>query len=731
MAKNARLVRLLASFAALVLGTALLSVAVAPQPAHADVIGPSSRFVPLAPARILDTRLGLGVSGRVPPGGSIDVAVAGHGGVPAAGAVAVALNVTLVDATGPGFVQVFPTGRGAQGASSNLNIELRGQTIPNSVVIPIGENGRVTIFTQGGGHLVADVSGYFEAATESSAGRYIGVSPRRIVDTRSQAPGKLPPGGTMRVVLAGQGVPFPGPSAVVVNVTATEATGPGYVQVLPTGSATPIGASSNLNLRPGQTVPNQVIVPLGTDGSITVFSEAGTHVIVDLFGYFTGNDAPSSADGLFVPISPVRFLDSRVGPVPASGSLTRIDALGRAGVPASRVAAVLGNLTATESTSAGFVQVVPGPAADAPVGFYSNVNVERAGQTIPNAAIANVGVDGTFYVYTSNATHVLFDGSGYFTKAPPAPPPPESPNRPRASFIATGAPSPTVTFTDTSANGPTSWEWFFGDGATAIGPFVTHTYVRSGTYSVTLIARNGFGSDTYVGNVVIGSAPASPPVAAFTTDAAAYSAGQLVTFIDQSTNAVTWSWDFGDGSAGGERNPRHSHAQGCYTVRLTVGNQAGSSIASRVLCVGPPVPPPPEAAYRTFQAEDAATSTFDPRPVPIAANPGYTGTGYIGFFGYWGQRVNFNVSSNGGGLYDVSLRYRAIEDNVRRRIYVNGAYVGVVDMPRTATAWSEPHWSTTMSITVRLDPGENEIAVEYEGDNGNKYVDLDAIFVRA
>jgi PKD repeat protein len=364
------------------------------------------------------------------------------------------------------------------------------------------------------------------------------------------------------------------------------------------------------------------------------------------------------------------------------------------------------------------------------VGFYSNVNVERAGQTIPNAAIANVGADGTLYVYASNATHVLFDGGGYFTKAPPAPIPPENPNRPRASFTATGAPSPTVTFTDTSTNSPTSWTWYFGDGATATGPTVTHTYANNGTYSVTLIASNASGSDTFVGNVVIGPSPASPPVAAFTTAAASYPATVLVRFVDQSTNATQWDWNFGDGSSSGLRDPEHAYDDpGSYTVTLTVTNAAGSSMVTKTLTITTAPPPQPEEAFRTFQAEDASTSTFEPRPTALSDNPGYTGPGYIGIFGYWGQRVIFDVHSNAGGLYSLSFRYRDIETGVARRVYVNGEFIDLVQMPRTAVAWSDPNWTTTAQLTVRLKAGDNAIAVEYEGNNGNKYVDLDAMYV--
>ena len=179
--------------------------------------------------------------------------------------------------------------------------------------------------------------------------------------------------------------------------------------------ARPFGGYSNLNVVAGQTIPNLVVVPVGADGSVTVFSERGTHVIVDVFGYFTNEAAPESTDGLFVPLSPTRLLDTRGGAMPADSSTTTVDPRGRAGIPATGVAAVFGNVTATDSTGGGYVQVAPGPAADGAAGFWSNVNIERPHQTIANAAIANLGTDGTLVLYAATATHLLFDAAGYFT----------------------------------------------------------------------------------------------------------------------------------------------------------------------------------------------------------------------------------------------------------------------------------------------------------------------------
>ncbi len=384
---------------------------------------PPSRFVPLAPRRLLDTRPGAptfdGVAagaGRVPPGGSLDVPVTGRG-VPA-GASAVVLNVTAIDATGPGFVQVFPTGRGVVGASSNLNIEHPGQIIPNLVIAPLGDGGRLTIYTQGGTHLAADALGYFEPSQATAGGRYQALSPSRLLDTRSglgaAQPGPLAKGEVRTVRILGRGgVPAAGVSAVVLNVTSVASSTSGYVQVIPTGGPTPLGGSSNLNVVPGQTIPNLVMVPVGSGGSVTVFDDAGGHLLADVFGYFTDGTASSSAKGLFTPLSPARLLDTRVGSRPAAGSQTALQPLGQQGIPFAGVSAVFLNLTATQSGAAGWVQVLP--AGEGPPGGYSNLNLDRAGQTIPNAAVSPLGVGGELRLYTLNATHLLADTAGWFS----------------------------------------------------------------------------------------------------------------------------------------------------------------------------------------------------------------------------------------------------------------------------------------------------------------------------
>ena len=97
-----------------------------------------------------------------------------------------------------------------------------------------------------------------------------------------------------------------GTKAIILNVTATNPTQAGYLTVYPAGQPQPL--ASNLNFVPGQTVPNRVIVGLGTGGQVTITNGPGTvDVVVDLTGSFSAG--PGSA---YIDTTPYRFFDSRI-----------------------------------------------------------------------------------------------------------------------------------------------------------------------------------------------------------------------------------------------------------------------------------------------------------------------------------------------------------------------------------------------------------------------------------
>ncbi|HVE19982.1 MAG TPA: hypothetical protein VNB52_12885, partial [Ilumatobacteraceae bacterium] len=90
-------------------------------------------------------------------------------------------------------------------------------------------------------------------------------------------------GGTIHLQVVGAVVP-PNARSVVLNVTVTAPDESGFLTVYPGGAPRPF--TSNLNYLTGQTIPNAVIVGLGPTGTIDIFSQRATHVVVDVVGYF-------------------------------------------------------------------------------------------------------------------------------------------------------------------------------------------------------------------------------------------------------------------------------------------------------------------------------------------------------------------------------------------------------------------------------------------------------------
>lgn len=265
--------------------------------------GPSagSTFVPTAPDRLLDTR----DSTRVGPGQTrrLDLLTDRQGsasGVPAA-ATAVVLNVTVVAPSATTDVRVYPTRSGGDvPVVSNVNATA-GRTVPNLVTVKIGEGQSVTLRNSGGSvHLLADLAGWY--VPDTSGASFRAVDPFRLIDTRlprndtdrKRPARRLGAGETLAVSIAGDGYAFDGgrgivpaqARAVVLNVTAVGATANSDVRAYPAGPGGPPNAS-NLNLVPGQTVPNAVVVQVGQGGVVRLRNGAGSlDLVVDLAGWF-------------------------------------------------------------------------------------------------------------------------------------------------------------------------------------------------------------------------------------------------------------------------------------------------------------------------------------------------------------------------------------------------------------------------------------------------------------
>ena len=386
-------------------------------PANAAAAGPPPGFgafggasvptepgtmVPVAPFRALDTRNGAAVGAD----SSVSFQVGGVAGIPA-NVSAVVFNLTVADAKSFGFITAYPSGTNRPNAS-NVNFSA-GQIVPNSVTVPVGADGKVSLFNRSNGtvQLIADVSGYFVAGTAVVPGAFQGVAPTRLLDTRDSS--AVAPDSSVSFQVGGaSGIPA-NVSSVVFNLTVADAKSFGFITAFASGTGRP--NASNLNFTAGQIVPNSVTVPVGTDGKVSLFNRSGgtVQLIADVAGYYLPGTA--SAPGTFQGISPARLLDSRNQASVGSDSSVSFQVGGASGIPAN-VSAVVFNLTVADAKSFGFVTAYASGTARPNA---SNLNFS-AGQIVPNSVTVPVGADGkvTLFNRSGGTVQLIADVSGYY-----------------------------------------------------------------------------------------------------------------------------------------------------------------------------------------------------------------------------------------------------------------------------------------------------------------------------
>ena len=312
--------------------------------------------------------------------------------------------MTAVDTAAAGFVTVWPSDR-PQPLASTITWGRSGDVRANGAIIQLSAAGAVSIFSSAATDIVVDVSGVFVSATTATAGRFVPMTPARLIDTRDTA---RPAPASSVTVARPVGVPVDA-TAMAVSITTTESSGPGFFSAYPAGAARPDASVLNTTVA-DQTVAAAAIVPIDPAG-LAVYTQNGDHVIVDVFGYFTGSSAAMSADGLFVAATPTRLIDSRVGGVPVhtNGSI----AVDYTSVTGGKVAAIVANFTATQSRGTGFLTALPTATARP---LVSNLNYV-AGQSVANMGIVASSIAGVS-LYANRTTDVVVDLTGWFTGTP-------------------------------------------------------------------------------------------------------------------------------------------------------------------------------------------------------------------------------------------------------------------------------------------------------------------------
>ena len=363
-------------------------------------------FFPRNPVRVGDSRSGTG-RGTIPAHSVVtapaELLLGARDWAPADTAL---LNVTATDTAAAGYVTVYADGTPRPTASS-LDFAAH-QTVANQVTANIGADGFVAFYNGSSKpiDLIIDASGF---NTSPGWTTYFPAAPERLLDTRTSGH-PVPGRGTLDVPVTGRdGVPS-NATAALLNLTATDTRGSGFLTAFDTGLPHP--AVSDLNWTPGQVVQNLVMVPL-KNGTVELSNSSSGSVdfLADLVGYYA-----SGTGSVFMPTTPTRLLDTRNGTGAPAGQLApghtlRLHVPGPAGTRAATL-----NLTVTGSSAHGYLTAY---ADGTPRPGTSSINW-APGQTVANMTVTQTSADGYIDLYNggSKPVSVIADLSGYYFQYP-------------------------------------------------------------------------------------------------------------------------------------------------------------------------------------------------------------------------------------------------------------------------------------------------------------------------
>jgi hypothetical protein len=335
-----------------------------------------------------------------------------------------------------------PTATSSSGLDVTVSLDATstGCTFDGSVVTFAGAGTCVVDANQAGNDEFGPAAQVQQSINVSSPGPYSPMDPVRICDTRAGNPSNLsgaatqcdgltiPTEGTRTINVANGSFGVPADAtAVVLNVTVVNPTGPGYVTAFPAGA--PLPNASSVNYVADEAVPNLVEVGTGAAGQVSIYASAQTDVVVDVEGYVAPTASGGTGAGLYDPLpSPVRICDTREGnpsglSVPndqcngmtlASGGILPVKVANINGIPTGATAAVF-NVTVVNPKAAGYLTVYP-EGGSAPLA--SNVNYD-SGQVTSNRVIVPLSAGsanpGAISVLSSASADVVVDVSGYYS----------------------------------------------------------------------------------------------------------------------------------------------------------------------------------------------------------------------------------------------------------------------------------------------------------------------------
>jgi hypothetical protein len=394
-----------------------------------------SSYVPIAPLRVVNSKVPTGVSGIFSANVPRTFQVRGVGTIPLE-AIAVTGNVTVVGQNQAGYVSVTATAT-ATPTSSTINFPV-GDVRANNFTLPLDANGKLAaVYKAAAGkttHVIVDITGYFVAGngaatytTTKNTDATPAPTPYRVMDTRP-APSHVGPlntfqdGVTQTLHVWGtggpNGVPI-GATAITGNLTVVGQTKAGYLSVTPDP---PVGVinSSTLNFPVGDVRANGLTADLNATGDLSITYKTGAggtaNVILDVTGYYVDGTSGLS----FYPLTPGRLLNTRstavlsgLAGVFSANNPRVLPAGGHWGIPAT-AEGLTGNLTVAGQTQAGYVSITPDPN---PTPTTSTINfpfgdIRANGVTVPINGSGSIAL--VYKAGGGRTTDLILDVSGYF-----------------------------------------------------------------------------------------------------------------------------------------------------------------------------------------------------------------------------------------------------------------------------------------------------------------------------
>lgn len=249
-----------------------------------------SGFIPIAPARAIDTRSGPPPAANVP----IVVHLGAMPGAPAPPFTAV-VNLTIASGNAATTATLYSCDGPIPAHPSRSIAPQRDQNL--TMVSVTDSNGDVCVHVSQPAHVLVDLFGAFPLAADFHA-----IPAQRLLDTRGGYP--LFAGSPVTKQIAGLGgVPgSPVPSGAVLTLTLVAPTGPGWATIYPCTTGQPNTSVINVVANKDQT--NAVITALDAVGTVCLYTSTTSHALVDVSGW---------SGTAFVPLPPTRLVDTRNG----------------------------------------------------------------------------------------------------------------------------------------------------------------------------------------------------------------------------------------------------------------------------------------------------------------------------------------------------------------------------------------------------------------------------------